>query len=81
MKVIFSATAIKQYMDWQSEDKKTLKRINELIKEIFRLLRHGLRYGNNRNFLAGILSRLNEVILTKGKYLMPDNVERRVDVW
>ena len=31
MKVTFSETAIQQYFDWQNEDKKTLRRINELI--------------------------------------------------
>lgn len=36
MKVTFSEIAMKQYMDWQLEDKKTLKRINELIKDIQR---------------------------------------------
>jgi toxin YoeB len=36
MKVTFTQTAIKQYMDWQLEDKKTLKRINELVKDIQR---------------------------------------------
>jgi len=36
MKVTFEETALKQYMDWQREDKKTLQRINELIKDIQR---------------------------------------------
>ena len=36
MKVIFTEQAIKQYMEWQFVDKKTLKRINELIKDIQR---------------------------------------------
>lgn len=36
MKIIFTETAMKQYMDWLREDKKTLKRINELIKDIQR---------------------------------------------
>ena len=36
MKIIFTETAMTQYMEWQSLDKKTLKRINELIKDIQR---------------------------------------------
>jgi len=42
MKVTFEETALKQYMSWQFEDKKTLRRINELIKDI---LRNGLMGG------------------------------------
>lgn len=36
MKVIFTERALSEYMEWQTEDKKTLKRINELIKSIQR---------------------------------------------
>lgn len=36
MKVIFTEIAIIEYMEWQKEDKKTLKKINELIKDIQR---------------------------------------------
>lgn len=34
--VTFSKTALKEYMEWQQEDKKTLKRINKLILDILR---------------------------------------------
>jgi toxin YoeB len=34
--VAFTATAWEQYIAWQTEDKKTLKRINLLIKDIQR---------------------------------------------
>jgi toxin YoeB len=34
--VTFTATAWEQYIAWQTEDKKTLKRINLLIKDIQR---------------------------------------------
>jgi toxin YoeB len=33
---IFSPTAFAEYIAWQSEDRKTLKKINELIKDIHR---------------------------------------------
>lgn len=36
MNVLFTPTAWEQYTDWQQEDKKIVKRINELIKDIDR---------------------------------------------
>ena len=36
MNVTFTQKALKQYMDWQNEDKKTLKKINKLILDIQR---------------------------------------------
>ena len=34
MNIIFTPTAWEQYTEWQREDKKIVKRINELIKSI-----------------------------------------------
>ncbi len=42
MRVTFHERALSEYMEWQSEDKKTLKKINELIKDI---QRNGLMSG------------------------------------
>ena len=52
MKIIFSAHAWEDYLYWQQTDKKILKRVNKLIREICRApfkgtgkpepLRHGL---------------------------------------
>lgn len=36
MDVVFTPTAWEQYMEWQREDKKVIKRINDLIKDIDR---------------------------------------------
>ena len=36
MKVTFTENAFQEYLEWQGEDKKTLFRINELIKSIQR---------------------------------------------
>jgi toxin YoeB len=36
MRVIFTEDGFREYTEWQQEDKKTLKRINELIKSIQR---------------------------------------------
>lgn len=34
MKIVFSKNSWEDYLSWQSEDKKILKKINELIKDI-----------------------------------------------
>ena len=36
MKIIFSANGWDDYLYWQQTDKKMIKRINKLIKEIYR---------------------------------------------
>lgn len=36
MNIVFTPTAWKHYTEWQKEDKKIVKRINELIKSIER---------------------------------------------
>lgn len=36
MEFKFSTTAWREYLYWQSQDKKTLKRINELLKDVER---------------------------------------------
>ena len=34
--VIFSPRALREYIEWQTEDRKTLKKINDLMKDIQR---------------------------------------------
>jgi toxin YoeB len=36
MRIVFSENAWKDYLSWQGEDKKILKKINDLIKDISR---------------------------------------------
>lgn len=36
MKIIWQSEAWKEYKSWQSEDKKTLKKINQLLEDIER---------------------------------------------
>ena len=36
LKIIFTQMAWEEYLSWQSEDKKTLKRINQLLQDIMR---------------------------------------------
>lgn len=36
MKITWNSDAWKEYVEWQSEDKKVVKKINELIKDIER---------------------------------------------
>jgi toxin YoeB len=42
MRIIFSKNACEDYMFWQSEDKKILKKINDLIKDIQRMPYEGM---------------------------------------
>jgi toxin YoeB len=42
MNVTFTPKALREYMEWQTEDKKTLKKINKLILDI---QRNGLLMG------------------------------------
>ena len=42
MKLIFSSTAWSDYLYWQSTDKKMLKRINVLIKDVTRTPYEGI---------------------------------------
>lgn len=35
-KIAFTAKALNEYIEWQTEDKRTLKKINQLIKDIIR---------------------------------------------
>lgn len=35
-KIIFTQMALEEYISWQNEDKKTLKRINSLLQDIMR---------------------------------------------
>ena len=42
MKLIFSEKAWKDYLYWQRTDKKTLKRINLLIRDILRMPYEGI---------------------------------------
>lgn len=43
--LIWTPTAWAEYVSWQAEDRKTLKRINELLKDIER---NGLRKGKGK---------------------------------
>ena len=42
MRIVFSPTAWEQYTQWQSNDKRVLKRINDLIQDV---QRNGLAKG------------------------------------
>ncbi len=58
MRIIFSKNAWEDYISWQSEDKKTLKKINALIKEIQRTPYEGICKPEPLKFdLAGLWSR------------------------
>ena len=58
MKLIFSSKAWESYLYWQSTDKKMLKRINALIKEIQRTAFEGTGKPESlKHGLAGYWSR------------------------
>jgi len=58
MKIIFSSQGWEDYLHWQNTDRKLLKRINELIKEITRTPFQGTGKPEPlRNALAGYWSR------------------------
>ena len=42
MRLLWEESAWEEYTEWQSQDKKTLKRINSLIKDIQRNLFEGI---------------------------------------
>ena len=58
MRIIFSKNAWEDYISWQTEDKKTLKKINTLIKDIQRTPYEGIGKPEPLKFdLAGFWSR------------------------
>jgi toxin YoeB len=58
MKITFSKNAWEDYVSWQAEDKKMLKKINELIKEIMRTPFEGIGKPEPLKYdLAGFWSR------------------------
>jgi toxin YoeB len=58
MKITFSKNAWEDYVSWQTEDKKLLKKINELIKDIMRTPFEGIGKPEPLKYdLAGFWSR------------------------
>jgi toxin YoeB len=58
MRIIFSKNAWEDYTSWQTEDKKILKKINNLIREIHRSPYEGIGKPEPLKFeLAGLWSR------------------------
>jgi len=58
MRIIFSKNAWEDYISWQTEDKKTLNKINTLIKDIQRVPYEGIGKPEPLKFdLAGFWSR------------------------
>jgi toxin YoeB len=58
MRIVFSKNAWEDYTSWQTEDKKTLKKINSLIKDIQRSSCDGIGKPEPLKFdLSGLWSR------------------------
>ena len=72
MDVLFSKTALAQYIAWQNQDRKTLERINELIKDI---VRNGVSKGigkperlRNRNAWSRRIDEQNRILYRINEY-------------
>ena len=58
MKLVWSESSWMEYQEWQKDDKKILKKINELIKEILRDPKSGLGKSEKLKYeLSGCYSR------------------------
>jgi toxin YoeB len=82
MRIIFSKNAWEDYTSWQTEDKKILRKINNLIKDIQRSPYEGIGKPEPLKFdLAGLWSRRidlehrlvykiedNDLLIYAGKY-------------
>jgi len=84
MRVVFSEQALRKYFEWQGEDRKTLKKINELIRDIQRngltagigkpeLLKHRKRFSRRIDDANRLVYLSNErgdleIISCKGHY-------------
>ena len=66
MKIVFSETAWEEYTKWQGEDKKTLKSINKLIKDI---QRNGLLKGIGKPELLKYIGAYSRTIDEKNRLL------------
>jgi toxin YoeB len=77
VKVTFSETAWDEYVAWQGEDKKTLRRINRLIKDI---LRNGLLEGfgqpEHLKYIGAYSRRIDE----KNRLLYKDDGDGIVEI-
>lgn len=83
MKIIFSEKSFHEYTEWQTKDKKIVKKINELIRDIQRngmlkgigqpeLLKHGLtgyysRRINEEHRLVYTMDTNNNLVIVKCK--------------
>ena len=83
--ITFDTDAFKEYLDWQSEDRKTLKKINDLIIDIQRngllkglgkpeVLKHlkaySRRIDDSNRLIYGIDEKQNlRIISCKGHYI------------
>ena len=71
--VIFSSRALKEYIEWQTENRKTLKKINELMKDIQRNGYMGIGHpeplkGNLSGFWSREIDEKNRIV-----YRITDN--------
>jgi toxin YoeB len=56
-RVLFQAAAWEEYQDWQNQDRKTIKRINQLLKDIERNENEGIGKPEPLKYKPGYWSR------------------------
>jgi toxin YoeB len=71
-KLVFSSLAWEQYLFWQEQDKKTLKKINSLIKEMIRTPFEGIGKpeplkGDLQGFMSRRIDDKNRIIYAVDK--------------
>lgn len=69
MRLLWESNAWEEYLSWQSEDKKTLKRINSLIKDMQRSPFDGIGKpeplkGDLRGYWSRRIDHVNRIVYT-----------------
>ena len=77
MKIIFSEAAWNEYIEWQNKDKRTLRSINKLIKDIGR---NGLLGGLGRPERLKYSEMYSRRIDTKNRLLYRDGGNGAVEI-
>lgn len=77
MKVVFHEKAWAEYVAWQSEDKKTLRLINALIKDI---QRNGLAVGTGKPERLRRIDAYSRRIDEKNRLIYREGVEGTVEI-
>ncbi len=78
MKKIWQDEAWEEYLEWQTKDKKTLKKINDLIKDIDR---NGYRCAGKLEPLKGNLSGFWSVRIDSKNRIVFRIINETIEIW